>query len=347
MFINGAKILELVMYDGYDPLTKKQIGLRTGDPRGFQSIREWIDAYMKQWDHFYDVVLKGYNLGEITQMALYSQPFASALTPDCIHKGLDVHQGGCRYNQFTGDINNKVYADVVDSLVAVDELVYRDHKITVDEIIDACKNDFKSEKGATIQNMLEKASKFGNDLGRPEEIYRELNDHVAAVSQSRKGYFGFPKRDTRVGGAVHMAQGQSVGALPSGRRAGMPLSDGGISPCAGYDVKGPTVTMRSVAKALDFKKNRSAVLNQKMPKDLLKTEDELNRFADLNEAYFKGYNGYQIQWNIHGKEEYQAAQKTPSSYKNLIVRVGGYSAYFVELDPNLQNQIITRSEQQL
>ena len=302
---------------------------------------------MKQWEYFYDVVNKGYNLGEITQMGLYSQPFASALTPDCIQKGLDVHQGGCRYNQFTGDIMNKVYADVVDSLTAIDELVYRDHKITVDAIIDACKNDFQENERPTIQNMLEKASKFGNDLGGPEEIYRILNDHVAAVSQSRKGYFGYPKRDTRVGGAVHMAQGQSVGALPSGRRAGMPLSDVGISPCAGYDIKGPTVTMRSVARALDFKKNRSAVLNQKMPKNLLKTEDELNRFADLNEAFFKGYNGYQIQWNIHGKEEYQAAQKTPAPYKNLIVRVGGYSAYFVELDPNLQNQIITRSEQQL
>jgi pyruvate formate-lyase/glycerol dehydratase family glycyl radical enzyme len=347
MFINGAKILELVMYDGHDPLTGKQIGIRTGDPRGFQSIQEWIDAYLKQWSHFYAVVIKGYNIGEITQMSLYSQPFASALTPDCIQKGLDVHQGGCRYNQFTGDIMNKVYADVVDSLVAIEETVYRDRKMTVDQLLEACSNNFEGVQGEHLRRILEKASKFGNDLGEPEAIYRMLNDHVATVSRSHKGYFGYPKRDTRVGGAVHMAQGQAVGALPSGRKAGMPLSDGGISPCAGFDTQGPTATMRSVAKALDFATNRSAVLNQKMPKDLLKTKDELNRFADLIEAFFKGYNGYQIQWNIHGVEEYLAAQKTPAPYKNLIVRVGGYSAYFVELDPNLQKQIITRSEQHL
>ena len=144
-----------------------------------------------------------------------------------------------------------------------------------------------------------------------------------------------------------MAQGMSVGALPSGRKAGMPLSDGGISPSAGCDTRGPTVTMRSVAKALDFGKNRSAVLNQKIPRNLLKTEDELNRFADLNESFFKGYNGYQVQWNIHGNEEYKEAQEAPEIHKNLIVRVGGYSAYFIELDPNLQDQIITRSEQKL
>lgn len=347
MFINGAKILELVMYDGYDPQTGNHIGTSTGDPRRFNDIEDWIEAYLKQWEFFYDIVIKGYNIGEITQMGIYSQPFASALTPGCIKKGLDVHQGGCRYNQFTGDIMNKVYADVVDSLVAIDELIYKEKKITIEELLEACTKNFEGERGEHIRRKLNSASKFGNDLGKPEEIFRILNDRVADICQSRKGYFGYPKRDTRVGGSVHMAQGQAVGALPSGRRAGMPLADGGISPCAGCDTNGPTATMRSVAKALNFETNRSAVLNQKMPKDLLRKRDEKNRFIDLTETFFKGYNGYQVQWNIHGKEEYQRAQKDPSSYKNLIVRVGGYSAYFIELDCFLQNQIIMRSDQQI
>jgi formate C-acetyltransferase len=343
--INGGKVLELVMYNGYDPTSGKQIGLRTGNVHQFSSIHDWVDAFIKQWEHMYDIMIQGINIGELSQMEVYSQPFASALTPDCIKKGLDVHQGGSNYNQFTGDILNKVYADIVDSFVAIDELVYKHHKLTIDELIKACASEFAGEKGEHIRHMLDRTSKYGNDLGEPEEIYRAINDKIAFFSWSRKGYLGFPKRDTRAAGAVHMAHGQVVGALPNGRKARMPLSDGGISPCAGCDINGPTVTLRSVAKALNFKTNRSAVLNQKMPRTLLRTREEMNRLVDLIETYFGDYNGYQIQWNIQDREVYLAAKNNPSEYKNLIVRVGGFSAYFVELDPLLQDQIIARTEQ--
>jgi len=346
-FVNGAKVLELVMYNGYDPQTQKQVGIRTGNPRQFTSIDNWVDAFLKQWVHMYDILINGFNIGEITQMGIYSQPFASALTPDCIKKGLDVHEGGSRYNQFTGDIMNKVYADVVDSLMAMKKLVYDEHKLTMDELLEACASNFEGERGEHIRILLNTAPKFGNDLYEPERIYRILNDRVAVICRSRKGYFGYPKRDTRVGGAVHMGHGQAVGALPSGRRAGMPLSDGGISPCAGYDTRGPTATLRSVAKAIDFNINRSAVLNQKMPRTLLKTKEQISLFVDLIETYFRDYNGYQVQWNIEDREIYLAAKANPEAYRNLIVRVGGYSAYFIELDPLLQDQIIARSEQEL
>jgi pyruvate formate-lyase/glycerol dehydratase family glycyl radical enzyme len=344
-FLNGGKIFELVMYNGYDPRTKKQLGIQTGDPRQFTSIDDWVNAFLKQWEHMYDIVIKGCNIGELMQMQVYSQPFASALTPDCMQKGLDVHEGGGRYLQFTGDIYNKVYADVADSLIAIKELVYTKEKITVDELLEACSTNFEGEKGEYIRNLLNSAPKYGNDLGEPEAMYRLLNDHVAAVGLSRKGYFGYPKRDVKIGGALHSAHGRITGALPNGRKAGVPLADGGISPCAGCDTKGPTVTLRSVARALDFRTNRSAILNQKMPKALLKTKEQINLFADLIETYFRDYNGYQIQWNIEDREVYLAAKANPEAYKNLIVRVGGYSAYFIELDPLLQDQIIARTEQ--
>ncbi|MCL5952584.1 MAG: hypothetical protein M1132_12845 [Chloroflexi bacterium] len=346
-FVNGGKVLELVMNNGVDPKTGQPIGLATGAPREFTSIRDWVEAFARQWEHLYDTVIHGFNIGEITQMQVYSQPFASAIIADCIHKGLDVHAGGCRYNQFIGDIQNKVYADIPDALVAIDELVYTQHKLTVADLLEACAGNFYGEKGEYIRRLLEAAPKFGNDLGKPEAIYRQLNDHAVSVSRSRKGYFGFPKRDTRVGGAVHMAQGRDVGALPNGRKSGMPLSDGGISPVAGCDTRGPTITLRSVARALDFKTNRSSVLNQKMPRALLRTQDERKRLVDLIESYFAGYNGYQVQWNIQDRDFYLAAKANPSEYKNLIVRVGGYSAYFVELDPELQDQIIARTEQRI
>lgn len=344
-FFNGAKVLELVMYDGYDPTSGKQIGIKTGDPRTFTSLQEWMDAFQTQWEYVCDILIRAFNLGELTQMRLYSQPFVSALTADCIQKGLDVHEGGSRYNQFAADIMNKIYADIADSLTAIDELVYQRHVLTIDDIISACADNFAGEKGEKIRQMLTNASKFGNDLGRPEDIYRRLNDRAAAFNSSRKGYFGFPRRDTRLGGAVHMAHGQVVGALPNGRKAGMPLADGGISPCAGCDTQGPTVTLRSVAKALDFTANRSAVLNQKMPLSLLRTREQMGSLVDLIETYFADYNGYQVQWNIQDGSVYAAAKENPAEYKNLIVRVGGYSAYFIELDPLLQDQIIARTEQ--
>ena len=344
-YFNGGKVLELVMNNGYDPRTGKQLGIQTGDPRQFISIDDWIGAFMKQWEHIYDIVIKGYNIGELTQMGVYSQPFASALMPDCVKKGLDVHEGGGRYLQFTGDMFNKIYADVADSLIAIKELVYKEHKITLDELLEVCAKNFEGERGEHIRNMLLTAPKYGNDLGEPEEMYRLLNDRAAALGLSRKGYFGYPKRDVKNGAAVHYSHGRVVGALPNGRKAGMPLADGGISPCAGCDTGGPTVTLRSVAKALDLNTNRSAILNQKMPKSLLRTKEHLNRFVDLIKTYFMDYHGYQIQWNIEDREVYRAAQVNPEAYKNLIVRVGGYSAYFIELDPILQNEIIARTEQ--
>jgi formate C-acetyltransferase len=230
-------------------------------------------------------------------------------------------------------------------LIAIKELIYRERKITIDELIEACASNFEGEKGESIHHLLKSAPKYGNDLGEPEEMYRLLNDRIAAIGWSRKGYFGYPKRDIKNGASQHYSHGKVVGALPNGRKAGIPLADGGISPSAGCDTKGPTVTLRSVAKAVDFSHNRSAILNQKMPKALLKTKEQRKRFLDLIETYFRDYNGYQIQWNIQDREVYLEAQANPEAYKNLIVRVGGYSAYFVELDPILQDEIIARTEQ--
>lgn len=320
-FMNGPKVLELVMNNGFDPRTGKLLGITTGDPRTFKSIEDWITAFQKQWDYIYDIVLKGYKIGELTKMTVYSQPFASALIADCIEKGLDMNAGGVRYPQFTGDIYNKVYADVADSLVAIKRLIYEEKRITVEELLKVCSQNFEGKEGEQTRAMLAAAPKYGNDLGEPEEMYRRLNDYVSAYGRSRKGYFGYPKRDARLGGAVHSSMGRVVGALPNGRKAGLPLADGGISPCAGCDTGGPTVTLRSVAKALDYTTNRSAVLNQKMPKGMLRTAAEMERFVDLIETFFRDLNGYQIQWNVEDREVYLAAKERPAEYKNLIVRV--------------------------
>ncbi|MBQ2311686.1 MAG: hypothetical protein II185_03945 [Firmicutes bacterium] len=348
LFVNGAKVFELTMYDGYDPKLGKQTGPHTGDPRTFKSMDDWMEAFKKQWAFFYDTVNEVNNLGESVEMTEFSMPFASALTDDCIEKGKGVHEGGCRYNQFIGDLMNKIYADVPDALSAIEDLVYNKKLLTMDEVLEACRTDFAGERGEQIRQMLEKAPKFGNGLGRPEEIFRQLNEIVIEHTAKRRNWFDLPKRDTRPGGAIHMAQGLDVGALPSGRHAGQPLSDGGISPCTGCDTQGPTVVMESVGEATDnYRKTRSAVLNQKIPQTLLTTPEERDKFVSLLETYFEGYNGYQVQWNIQNRETFEDAMVNPKDHKDLIVRVGGYSAYYVELSKKLQQQIIDRTEQHL
>jgi formate C-acetyltransferase len=344
-FFNGAKVLELVMYDGYDPTSGKQIGIRTGNPRSFISLQDWMDAFQKQWEYVCDILIRLSTLANSLRCNSTANHLYRRLQRTVFKKGWMYMKAGAGTTSFAADIMNKIYADIADSLTAIDELVYQRHVLTIDDIISACADNFAGEKGEKVRQMLASASKFGNDLGRPEDIYRRLNDRAAAFNSSRKGYFGFPRRDTRLGGAVHMAHGQAVGALPNGRKASMPLADGGISPCAGCDTKGPTVTLRSVARALDFTANRSAVLNQKMPLSLLRTREQMGSLVDLIETYFADYNGYQVQWNMQDGSVYAAAKKNPAEYKNLIVRVGGYSAYFIELDPLLQDQIIARTEQ--
>ena len=346
IFVNGAKVFELTLYDGFDPKRNKQTGLHSGDPKTFKSIADWIEAFKMQWNFLYDIVNGSNNLGQNIERELYSLPFASALTADCIKNGKGVHDGGCRYNRFIGDVMNKVYADIPDSLAAIEYLVYDKKLLTIEELIEACRNDFAGEEGEKVLGLIAKAPKYGNNLGRPEEIYKEINNYVIDYSSKQKSWFGTPKRDVRPGGAIHMAQGMDVGALPNGRHAGQPLSDGGISPCTGCDCQGPTVVMESVGKATDgFKKVRSAVLNQKIPQNLLKTVEERDKFVALLETYFEGYNGYQVQWNIQDRETFEDAMVNPNDHKNLIVRVGGYSSYYIELSKNLQQQIIDRTEQ--
>ncbi len=346
IFINGAKVLELTMYDGYDPKLDKQTGPHTGDPRTFETIEAWITAFTAQWEHLYSVILNATNLGQSVEMQVFSQPFVSALTADCIQNAKGVHAGGCRYNQFIGDIMNKIYADIPDSLMAIESLVYDKKLVTMDELLTACRNNFAGTRGAEIRRLAQAAPKYGNDLGRPEELYRMLNEPVTAYCLRQKNWFGLPKRDGRPGGSIHMAQGMDVGALPSGRLAGAPLSDGGISPCTGCDTRGPTCVMASVGKATDnFRRTRSAVLNQKISQDLLKTAEERDKFVALIEAYFEGYQGYQVQWNIQNRATFIDAQAHPQDHRDLIVRVGGFSAYYIELSPQLQQQIIDRTEQ--
>ncbi|MFC1971121.1 pyruvate formate lyase family protein, partial [Chloroflexota bacterium] len=345
--INGAKIFELVLYNGFDPRSKKQLGLKTGDPRTFTGIEDWIEAWKKQWEYLYGVLNTVSRVGKNSQLECYDLPFASAMSVDCIKNGRTMAKGGCRYPQFLQNPGIRVYADVADSLTAINKLVYESKKLTIDEIMEACASDFEGEKGERIRDILRAAPKYGNDNGEPDGMYRRLQDWVVKLVRSSKGYLGFNRHYQGLGAALHFRHGLYTGALPNGHKAGHPLADGAISPVSGCDTSGLTATLASAGKLLDWNLVNSAIFNQKMPKSLLTTREKLERFVDLIETFFEHYNPYQIQWNIQDAAVYKLAKENPQDYKDLIVRVGGYSAYFVELAPILQDEIITRTEQGL
>ena len=346
--VNGAKIFEITMYNGYDPRTKKKIGIESGDPRTFTWIGDWIEAYKKQWAYIvHNVVSWGSQVRFLCGAEFYSCPWQQILHSDVIKKGRVLEKGGCRYPQSIGQVNSRVFADVADALIAIKKFVYDEKLLTVDEILEACEHNFEGEKYARIQDMLKSAPKYGNDLDEPDSMYRLLNNWAGEFNKTQKNILGYNLRATFSAASLHIPFGKVTGALPNGRKAFTPLAAGSIDPVSGDDTAGPAATMASAGKAIDWTRTTDAVLNQKMPKSLLQTREQMEKFWSITETYFEDYDAYQVQWNIEDAEVYKAAKKDPASYKDLIVRVGGYSAYFVEIAPALQDEIIRRTEQYL
>lgn len=345
-FYNGPKALELVMYNGWDPRTGTQAGPKTGDPRSFKGIEDWIEAWKKQMEYainvFHDIGLFAFHIVGRE----FPLPYLSALNDDCIAKGQDIMRGGARYPQFYLQVYSQVRANTADSLMAIKKLVYEEKKLTVDEIIDACYHNYEGDGRGKIRQMLLAAPKFGNDEQEPDELYKKLSFWLSRLVRTYKNPFGYPQRDQRAGATVHYYEGNFVGALPDGRKAYTPLSDGGVSPTQGADKKGPTAVIRSASKVIDIHTNRCTVLNQRFSPNLVKTKENILKVVDLIKTYFEDYMGWQIQFNILGRETLLAAKANPEEYRDLVIRVGGYSVYFFELPPKMQEEIIARSEQQ-
>jgi formate C-acetyltransferase len=345
--MNGPKLLELVMYNGYDPRTERKLGLETGDPRSFTSIEDWIEAYEKQFKYWFDRFHSYAKFGFQIRGQLFAFPFNSAIVYDCLDKGLDVLRGGARYNQTDGVWYCHPRANSYDGLMAIKKLVYDEKKITVDELLDACAHNFEgNERREQIQQMLLSAPKYGNDDDEPDEIARRLSFFFSGEVRSHPNPWGYPTNQIRHGGAIHILDGSFVGATPDGRKAWRPLSDGGISPMRGADKKGPTAVLRSAAKIVDIHTERASVLNQKFSPALINTRENIMKVVSMLRTFFEDYMGNMIQYNIVSNEQLLDAKAHPEQYRDLVVRIGGYSAYFVELSPELQDEVIARTAQE-
>ena len=338
-YFNTAKVLELTLNNGYDPRTTKQIGIRTGDPRAFASYDELFQAFRKQLRHFIGIKIRGNNVIERLYTEYMPAPFLSTLVEGCIASGRDYNSGGPRYN--TTYIMGTAPGSVTDSLSAIRYHVFDRKTIGMADLLDALTRDFEGAEELRLR-LWNKSPKYGNDDdyadGILAAVFDAFYDEINGRPNTKGGYY----RVNYLSTTCHVYFGSVTGALPDGRKAWEPLSDG-ISPSQGADRHGPTAVIKSAAR-MDHARTGGTLLNQKFTPSLVEGEEGLDRLARLVRGYFK-LDGHHIQFNVVTAETLREAQREPEKHRDLIVRVAGYSDYFCDLTPALQNEIIARTEQ--
>jgi len=337
-YFNLTKVLEIALNDGVDPRTGKRIGLRTGRAENFSSFEELFEAFRRQLRHFVDIKIEGNNIIERLYAEYLPAPFLSLLIDDCIAKGKDYHDGGARYN--TTYIQGVGMGTITDTLASIKHNVFEKRVVSMKELMKALRRNFKGYEPLR-QRFLNKTPKYGNDDDTADSIARRVFDAYFDAVDGRPNTKGGHYRINLLPTTVHVYFGEVVGATADGRKAAQPLSEG-VSPVQGADRHGPTAVIKSVAK-LDHVRTGGTLLNQKFTPSLLADEEGLDKLLHLVRAYFK-MDGHHVQFNVVTADTLREAQKHPEKYRDLIVRVAGYSDYFVDISKVLQDEIIRRTE---
>ncbi|MFC2161762.1 trans-4-hydroxy-L-proline dehydratase [Acidobacteriota bacterium] len=336
-YFNMTKVMEITLNNGIDPKTGKKIGLETGDPIRFSSFDKLFEAFEKQLRFFIDIKITGNNIIERLWAEYLPTPFLSLLIDDCIKIGKDYHDGGARYN--TSYIQGVGLGTMTDILASIKYNVFDKKQVTMKQLQTALKDDFKGHEPLR-QKFVNKTPKYGNDDDYADDIMKRIFEAYYDVVNGRPNTKGGYYRVNLLPTTVHVYFGKVVGATADGRFASEPLSEG-VSPVQGADRNGPTSVIKSVAK-MDHIRTGGTLLNQKFTPHLLDNEG-LDKLSHLIRAYFK-MDGHHIQFNVVSAETLKKAKKTPEKYRDLIVRVAGYSDYFVDLSVKLQDEIIARTE---
>jgi pyruvate formate-lyase/glycerol dehydratase family glycyl radical enzyme len=338
--VNLPLMLELALNNGKTRLTGEQIGPKTGDPRKFMSYEEVWNAYKKQVEDLVKIPCLLRNLDKQVYAEFTPYPFQSSLYRGCIEKGLDITNGGTApYMAHTIAFGGA--PNVGDSLAALKKAVFEDKKITMSRLIDVLDKNFEGEEEAL--HILESVPKFGNDNDYVDTIVNDVLMHASDEVKKYPSFAGAKSNTAAVVVTANVPLGRVVGALPDGRKAGEPMAEGGIGPHQGRNMSGPTATMRSALKINQVKLTSGSVLNMRFNPDVLKDESKIKKFALLVRTFCES-GGSLVQFNIVSTDTLKEAQKYPEKHRDLLVRVATYSAYFVELSPDLQNDIIARME---
>jgi formate C-acetyltransferase len=339
-YFNLVKVLEVTLNNGKDPRTGEQIGIETGDPVLFKDYQELLNAFEKQVNHFVDMKVRGNCVIERLYAAYMPAPFLSLLISDCIQTGRDYHDGGPRYN--TSYIQGVGLGSITDILASIRYNVYDRKHVAMKELLEALRVNFRGRE-PLLQRFLKKTPKFGNDNDYADSIMKQIFEIFFRAVEGRPNTKGGEYHINLLPTTVHVYFGSVVGATADGRLEEQPLSEG-VSPVQGSDQHGPTAVIKSVGK-IDHLRTGGTLLNQKFSPQILEGEKGIVKLAHLIRSYFR-MNGHHVQFNVIRVETLRAAQKEPDKYRNLIVRVAGYSDYFCNLSKGLQEEIIARTEHQ-
>jgi len=337
-YFNLVKVLEIALHNGLDPRSGKQLGLKTGAPESLGGFDALFQAWSAQLRHFLEVKLRGNQIVERMYATLMPAPFLSVLTDDCIRKGKDYNAGGARYNnsyiQFVG------IGSLTDCLSAIKQVVFDEPGVALDRIVAALDADFAGCENLR-QRLMNRTHKYGNDDDYSDQLMVRAFNVLFTELDGRPNGKGGHYRVEMLPTTSHIYFGSVTGAMPDGRKAAQPLSEG-ISPVQGADRRGPTAVFKSAAK-MDHIKTGGALLNIKFTPSILAGESGLEKLAQLVRGYFT-LDGHHVQFNVVRAGVLRQAQADPASHRDLIVRVAGYSDYFCDLSRQLQDEIISRTE---
>ncbi len=338
-YLNVPKILEVTLNNGINPVSGIRVGPVTGDPRTFENFNELYAAFRKQLNYFVDLKMRVSNYIDRMFAKYAPAPFLSVVIEDCIDKGRDYYDGGPRYN--TSYIQCCGLGTTTDSLVVFKKHVFKDQIFTMDKILMAVLNDFKGEE-VMRQTIMNRTPFFGNDNDYADTVaVRIYNDLVEAIDGKPNIKPGGKYHLNMLSTTCHVYFGKVMGATPNGRMAGKSISDG-TSPSHGADTHGPSAVIKSMTK-FDHVKSGGTLLNQRFLPSLLKKEEDVVKLGHLIRSYFL-LGGHHVQFNIVDTATLLAAQACPSDYRDLMVRMAGYSDYFNDMNADLQQEVIERTE---
>lgn len=338
-YLNVPKIFEITLNNGFDKYTNKVIGLQTGNPEDFKSYEELRDAFFKQLNHFIEIKVTGNNVIEKIFAKYMPSTFMSVLTDGCKESGKDYNAGGSKYN--TRYIQVVGIGTITDSLAAIKYNVFDEKRFSMKEMLDAINANFEGHE-MTRNLVLNHTPKYGNDDDYADDIMLDVFTNVRDRIRGRKSVCGATYQIDMLPTTCHVYFGSVMTASANGRLAEKPLTDG-ISPEKGADTNGPTAVIRSCAK-MDHTSTGGTLLNQKFTPSSIAGQEGIDNVTSLIRSYFK-MMGHHIQFNVVDRELLLDAQKKPEEYKDLIVRVAGYSDHFNNLEKALQDEIIDRTEQ--
>jgi formate C-acetyltransferase len=336
-YLNVPKILELALNNGIDPLTGKKIGPRTGNPAAFKKFDALYNAFDRQLQYIVDLKIRVNNYIERMYATYAPAPFLSVVIKDCIARGKDYNDAGPRYN--TNYIQCCGIGTITDSLSAIKKHVFEEKELTMEQLMGALKKNFKGQEPLRLR-LFNKTPFYGNDDDYADSIMQRVFSSLYGSIDGKPNTKNTSYHLNMLSTTCHIYFGNKLGASANGRMAAMPISDG-TSPSHGADRKGPTAVIKSLGK-MDQIKSGGTLLNQRFLPDVVAGEEGIEKLAHLIRAYFR-LNGHHIQFNIIDSQTLRNAQAAPDEYRDLLVRVAGYSDYFIDLDKQHQEEIIART----